>query len=1060
MILWCAKRPAVVWAAAVMIVLAGIVSFTRLPLATMTQVVMPRLFVQATWPGASAELVEMYITSPLEELVQGVRGVRKVTSESSDRTGARIDVHLDPKADVQMARLGILERVELLRRELPPGVGAIRVSNYVPPELNEQPLLTYTLSGPYTPGSLSRIIEEQVTPRLNAIPGVSGADAPGGATTGISVSYDPIRLRQLGIPPERLSQALAGSRMVRAMGEQHHGNYRIPVVLRDQPSDYRDLEELPVLGPGGRVFRLGDLAAVRLEEDTRGAFFRFNGVPAVTLRISRHPGADAIKTAAVVRDEVAQLRRLLPPGIAFHLQADESINLSNQLNDLYRRGAIAFVSVIFVLGVTLRNRKSVGLVMVSAAVAISGTALGLYLLEIPANLLTLAGLGMGIGILVQNGLVVVERLRHAPDTVEGRAGAGARIMPAVIGATLTTAIVLFPFLYLQGNTRAAFVPFAAAFALALGWSVIASVVMLPALGAGHGMASRGWPWLHRLYTRMAMRVIRWRWPVIGLATGLLVLVAWGFTKKVPRSSFGNWWGQRTTLSVNLSFPRGSEPGGVDRGIAEFEQIAVSRPGVAHVQASGSTDRGQLTVTFEDEAGLTALPLIMQEEMTQRAIVVGGARVSVWGQGPGFSSGGGSAGSSFRIKLMGFSYKGLEELALDVQRRLELIPRVHSVNINAPTGGFGFGGERAMFVTLEPDRDAMARYGITSQQLAAAINREVSGAAGGTRIEIDGEEVLVTLKVAGSRERALDDLRNAIVPTETRAPVRIRDIAVVGEREGLASINREEQQYIRVVAYDFRGPPRLAQRTHTGFMESVQVPPGYSISEQVYSWAVDDSQKGLWLVFTIGVILVILAVAAVFDSAWASAMVLLSLPLALAGVGGIFWATKTAFSREAAVGVILVVGLAVNQSILLVDGALARRRRRLEEVGGGLLRQLRRLTPLDVLFAARDRSGMIVLVTFTTLASLIPLAIGTSPTSLFGSIALATSGGTVAGTLAALFIMPAVLAAGHRGGGRRRGPRGGSKAPGWWTRWRTRRAEKKAARAATEAPVVAMERGAL
>jgi len=141
--------------------------------------------------------------------------------------------------------------------------------------------------------------------------------------------------------------------------------------------------------------------------------------------------------------------------------------------------------------VALRNAKSIVLVLGSAAVAIAGTALGLYLMDIPANLLTLAGLGMGIGILVQNGLIVVERLRRAPDTVDGRAEAGRRILPALVGATLTTAVVLMPFLYLQGNARAAFMPFAAAFTLALGCSVISAVVMIPAVGAGHGEACVG-----------------------------------------------------------------------------------------------------------------------------------------------------------------------------------------------------------------------------------------------------------------------------------------------------------------------------------------------------------------------------------------------------------------------------------------------------------------------------------------------------------------------------------------------------------------------------------------
>lgn len=1015
MILWAAKRPAVVWAGAVMIVLAGAMSFTRLPLATKTVVELPQLTVSVQWPGTASEVVEMYLTSPIEEAVQGVRGVRRTSSESGDRNGAQIRVFLDPKVDVQMVRLGILERLELLRQDFPRGVGAPSVQNFVPPELAEEVLLQYTLSGPYTPGTILKVAEERITPRLNAVPGVANVQLQGGATTGIAVTYDPVLLRQLNIPPERISEALAASRKVESLGEQLDGTARIPVVLRDQPHDYLDLEELPIRGPGNRVFRLGELAHVRLDEDSRGWFFRFNGETSVTLNITRLPGADAIKTSELVRTEIGVLETLLPAGIRFNLRRDESVALDRQLNDLFRRGAIAFVAVLFVLGITLRNARSVGLVMLSAAVAISGTALGLYVLKIPANLLTLAGLGMGIGILVQNGLVVVERLRHTPDTTEGRAMAGARILPAVIGSTLTTAIVLFPFLYLQGNTRAAFVPFAAAFALALGWSVVASVVMLPALGAGHGLPSRTWPRLVRSYTRAAIKVIRWRPAVLILTTAALSVLTWGFIKKVPRSSFGNWGGAQTTLRVSLTFPRGSDPEAVDRGIAEFEQIAVGRPGVASVQANGFVSSGSLLVVFEEEAAMTSLPLIMQEEMTQRAIVVGGARVSVSGQGPGFFSGGGSSGATFRIKLLGYSFSGVEKLALDLKSRLEAINRVRDVNINA--GSF-FGAERAVYVTLEPDRAAMARYGVTSQMLAAAVSREIRGAAGGQPLDFDGEEILVSLKVRGALDRALDDLRNALVPTSNQAPVRIRDLAAVGEREGLSTISREDQQYVRIVAYDFRGPPRLAQRTHKAFMATIVVPPGYSVGDEVFSWGNDDSQKGLWLVFGAGVLLVVLAVAAVFDSTWASSMVFLSLPVALGGVIAIFWGTGTTFSREAAVGVILVVGLAVNQSILLVDGALVRRRRRAESAiekspSASAAPLLGRLIPSDILLAARDRAGMITLVTLTTLASLIPLAVGTSTSDIFGSIALATVGGTLAGTFSALFIMPAVLATGHK-----------------------------------------------
>jgi multidrug efflux pump subunit AcrB len=1027
MIRWASTRPAVVWAFGIALVLAGAVAFTKLPLATRTSVELPRLSVTADWPGASAELLETYVTSPIEAAIQGVRGVRQVDSRSDER-GARITVKLEPNADVQLTRLAIHERLELLRSDslFPQGATAPQVSNYVPEELDEQPLLQYSLSGPYTPGTLTRLAREQLTPRLTSVPGVSTVTPFGSAVLGISVAYDVQRLRQLDIPPAYLAAALAGARVVQSLGEEREGATQRTVVLRDQPHAYQDLERLPVRAPNGRVYLLGELASVRPEEDTRGFFSRLNGVPAVGLEITRLPGADVIQTAARVRTAMAGIQRILPLGVTAKLESDESIDLSRQLRDLVLRGAIAFAAVTLVLLVGMRRVRAVALVMGSAAIAIAGTALGLYLLQVPANLLTLAGLGMGIGILVQDGVVVVDRLRRVADTPEARAAAGSRISRAVVGSTLTTLVVLFPFLYLQGNARAAFVPFAAAFALALVWSVFSSVVMIPAVGVG-GAGPPAWPGLHRAYLATLAPLLRWRRITIALTVGLLALVTWGFVKRVPRSSWGNWYGQRTTLGVSLTFPRGSDPESLDRSIREFEQIAVGRPGVEKVEARGGGSMAMVQVTFAKDAALTALPLSMQEEMTERAVLVGGVSVGVYGRGPGFYNGGGGSSVAFRIKLLGYSFGGVERLAKDLKQRLESISRVRNVNINA--GAF-WGQERAVSVILTPDRAALARAGVTSRDFAATVAREVQGAVGGQRLEFDGEETQVSLKAKGARERSLEELRSALVSNPTRAPVRVSDLAQVDEREGLATIDREDQQYLRIVSYDFRGPQKLANRTHEAFMKSITAPAGYSVSDQQFTWEEDESAKGLWLVFGAGVTLVILAVAIVFDSGWAAAMVFLSLPLCLAGVAATFWATKTSFSREAAVGVILVVGLAVHQCILLVDAVLEKRRTvgRLDsEDGSGASdrphRPSVRLTIQDMLDAASDRAGMITLVTLTTLASLVPLAVGADSDSLFSAIALATAGGTLSGTIGALWIVPAYLL-----GRRRRRSEGPAVAP--------------------------------
>ncbi len=1004
MIAWAVRRPAVVWATAGALLLAGGVALARLPLATRPRVELPRLRITAQWPGASAELVEAYLTAPIESAVQGVRGVAKISSQS-DEGSTRLTVDLEPHANVQLARLAILERLELLRVDFPPGAAAPAVGNYVPDELAEQPLLRFTLSGPYTAGTLARLARERITPRIGAVPGVAGVDVSGGAEQGVTVAYDASRLRQLAVSPDALREALGAAQVRRALGAEQAGATERPVVLDSRAVSLDAIAALPVRVGDARVFRLGDLAAIRLLEDSRDFFYRVNGEPAVGLTVSRLSGADAIRTAAAVRRAMTALAAELLPGVKVRVQSDESLELGRQLTALVVRGAIACLAVVFVLAVALRNRKSVILVLGSALVAVAGTALGLYFLGIPANLLTLAGLGMGIGILVQNGVVVVDRLRAAPDTPEGRADAGRRITPAVLGATLTTAVVLFPFLYLQGNARAAFMPFAVAFALALGWSVLSSVVMIPALGAGHGLRTVIWPRPLRLYARSVVRLLRWRWPTIGLVVILLGVVTWGFVRKVPRFNFGAWWGQRAALSARLEFPRGSDPASLERGMREFERIVVGREGVDQVVAQGSRDGAWLQVTFARGVDLTPIPYVLQEELTQRAILIGGATVSVQYQGPGYYSGGGGSIPQFRIKVLGYSYGGVEQIARDLKQRLERIPRVRSVDMNA---GRFWGHEKAYEVTLEPDRAVLARYGLAARDLAAAVTSQVSGSVGATRIELDGEEVSVTLKAAGARDRTLDELRTSLVPNQAAAPVRIGDLARVDERETLAQIDREDQQYVRTISYEFRGPAKLGERTHKSFLQSISVPPGYSSGDDSwFSWGEDESGKGLWLVFAAGVVLVVLAVAIVFDSVWATAMVVLSLPVALAGSAAAFWIAGAAFTREAAVGVILVVGLAVNQSILLVDAALARRRSPTPGHRPGVSRG-RSLSGADVVHAARDRAGMIVLVTLTTLASLLPLAIGTDPDELFGAIALATVGGTIAGTIGALWVVPLLV----------------------------------------------------
>jgi multidrug efflux pump subunit AcrB len=345
---------------------------------------------------------------------------------------------------------------------------------------------------------------------------------------------------------------------------------------------------------------------------------------------------------------------------------------------------------------------------------------------------------------------------------------------------------------------------------------------------------------------MLVRVVRRRGWTLAVTAAVLGVLGWGFATRVPRQGFGGFGERRTTLSVSLSFPRGSDPATLDRAVREFEALVVGHPAVETVRAGAfGPAAAQLSVRFTRAGARTGAPLALQEALTQRAVFIGGASVSVMGDGPGFSSGLGSGSlSTFRLRVAGFSYEGVSRLADDLAARLGRIARVRDVRITSGAGFFL--GERGALVAVVPSRDRLAAYGLTAAELAQGVAREIRGPAGRLLLEVGGDEELVTVKAAGAPERTVEELAAAPLPSATEAPVRIGDVATVEEREALTQVVREDQQYLRQVAYDFRGPPRLARRTHDAFVASLAAPPGYAITDVTAgtTFEEDQSERGL------------------------------------------------------------------------------------------------------------------------------------------------------------------------------------------------------------------------
>ncbi|HUP00848.1 MAG TPA: efflux RND transporter permease subunit [Gemmatimonadota bacterium] len=1021
------RRPVATVMAFGCLAVLGIPSAITMPLELLPDVEFPRLEVMTFWPGASPELVEPFVTSPIEAEAQEIRGVESVRSTSYPQRSS-VTVEFAAGTDMEFARLELGERLSALSRSLPVGAGRPEVQPYVPDEFaaEAQALLVYTMVGPSALGALREHAVDELAPELAAVQGVGTVEVFGGTERELRVRLDPSLLAAYGLTPEDARRAIAsGLNVSETAATLRRNGLEVTVAIDDRAETLDDVEAV-VLRSGGAArpaVRLGDVARIGLTYADPFELHRVDGVPAVSLYLYRQPGSNAVAVVDRARQRLEVLRSGLPAGYRLIEDYDGSEKIRNELGDLRNRALLSAAAVLLVLFVAFRRWRPALLVFGTIAVSVLVTLDLMALAGLSLNLLTLAGLAMGIGLIVDNAIVVLESVEGrrdrgagtatragaaetaagAAETAAGAAEAGARqVFQPVLAATLTTIIVFAPFLYLQGELRAYYVPFAITVGLALLVSLVVAFTLIPALRAhraGPGASARA-DWPRRIYGGGVEWTVRHRWITVGGAFLLLALSAWVFIEKVPRGRTWAGWGDETYLSIQISMPRGAEIERTDEIARKMEERLLAMPAIERYVTRVRSEHAGIRVTFPDSLATTWVPLAIKEELVAYSHTFGGAEVRVYGFGPSFYGGGG-APPSYSLKLLGYSYVELERLADDLAARLVRFPRIRDVDPNA--SGFWFERDVEMELVLTPDRARLAGYGLTVERLLDQVSAFTRGQLARDVAALSGEEVDLSVKIEGANEADVGELMDLVVATEGGDPVRVSDVATLAPRELMGRIIREEQQYQRIVSYEFRGPRKLGDHVRDAVVAATVLPSGYTIETERSFWEYEEGEtRDLALIVVLAVALIYMVTAALFESLRAPLVVLAAVPLALIGVFLLYFYTGETFTREAWIGVIMMAGIVVNNAILIVDriGALWRG-------SEGPPLPLREAAVQGTL----DRVRPILMTTGTTVFGLLPLVLFAEPgtASLWRALALATIGGLVASTLLVLVTIPALYA---------------------------------------------------
>ncbi len=1005
------RRPVAVSMTYVAVALLGVAAWRNIPIELLPDTELPQLTIIAEWPNASPEAMEAFVTAPLEAAVQQVQGVEKITSVSEDsRRGyasATITAEFTRDSDMDFVRLDLSERLAAIEEDLPPAVTALRVEPYTPDEFADQqaPFLSYTVTGPYTLEALRTHVEDRIVPELTQVDGVAGIDVYGGRGRVVEIALDEKKLNALGLSSYVVAQRIRDLEYVAEAGLVEMGGVLRTLAIRHRTETADEIRRTPLLTDRGRVVRVADVATVHDTHEEPFQYYRVDAQPAVAFRVFKEIRVNTVRVADRVKERVLDIESVHPVGVRLILDDDQSEDIKAQLQDLRLRAVIAAGVIFLVLLLFLRSFRSAAIIFATIGFSVLIALNLIFFGGFTLNVLTLMGLAMGFGLIVDNAIVVVEniyRKRHEGADAAVAAHTGAReVLLPILAATLTTLIVFIPFVYLQGELRIFYIPLAIAVGMSLLASLFVAFTFIPSLAARslvHGLAANGparRPLYVRAYAAMLRTTTRFPWITVLVAAMIFGASFRLFDRYVNRGIvWGRWGSQDTYISVQVRLPRGAELERTDQLIRFFEDRLKQLPEVDRFVTRVQPQWGVIRVTFPDSLETTLVPVAIKEQLVAYSYLYAGAEVRVYGYGPSFYGGGGGA-PNYSLKVLGYNYEGAREIAEDLGRRLQRFSRVRDVDVNA--SGRWYQRDKATEFILSIDRQRLGLHALTAQDVIRQVQSAVSGQQARSYIRVGGEEVRFDVKLAGHEDLDVLRLEELLLQAPGGQGVRLGDVASIDEREVLSRVVREDQQYQRNVAYEFRGPQKLGDRVYESVIAATQVPDGYKV-EGRDEWRWSDEERGqIYGVLAVSLVLIFMVTAALFESIRQPLCVLLTVPMALVGVFLMFFYTDASFTREAYIGVIMMGGIVVNNAILLVDHVNQLRRRAGLSLNEAVVR------------GTLERVRPILMTSVTTIFGLLPLVLFSefADANIWNALGYALIGGLASSTVFVLTVTPAM-----------------------------------------------------
>lgn len=1010
------RRRVSVIMAALAVVAFGIVGYNRLSLELFPDITYPSITVQTEFPDTAPQEVENLVTRPVEEAVGVLRGLQTVHSVS--RAGiSEVTLEFAWGSDMDILSMEVREKLD--RLVLPDETTDPIVLRFDP---SLDPIIRLALSGPAEGNDLQamrRLAEKQIKQDLETVKGVAAAQIKGGLEEEIQIDVDQNRLAALGITIDQIRQVVGVSNVNLPGGALRGKDDQFLIRTINEFQDIEEIANLIIRQDGNASVRLREVASVVWGSKEREEITRVGGRESVEISLFKEGDANTVAVARLLRERLkAWQDGKLPEGHSLTVLFDQSSFIQKSIDEVRNAALIGGVLAILVLLVFLRDLRSTLIIATSIPISVIATFVAMYKLDISLNIMSLGGLTLGIGMLVDNSIVVLESVFRKRQlgaslfraAVDGTSEVGA----AVMASTLTTVAVFLPIVFVEGVAGQLFHDQALTVTVSLLASLIVAITLIPMLSAtgeplptlkerrrnkdvseqesrvDAGPVQYTLGWFSRMYDRFLIGAVNRSAITLVVAFLLFFLSVWSLgglgTELIPQLSEGEFF-------FEVKLPEGASLAATDRTVQLMEKAAGGQEGIENYYATVGSRlvSGGMSVNTKAE-NLAQLNIIMKDRGNDVAeLMTADALRAEFQDLPDLEVKFGrpsyfSMKTPVEVVIYGEDLDDLRDYSLEVARALTGLPGLVDVRSSLEAGN--------PELQIVFDRQRLAALGLDMGVLSETLKNRVLGVVP-TRFKEQDRQIDIRIRNREEDRHSVEDVRNLVLPSNSDTPIRLMSVASVTEARGPAEIHRLQQQRAAVVSANLEG------RSLGAAIKDVQaavagLPKSKGMTTELggQNKEMQVSFNSLRFAIMLAIFLVYLVMAATFESFLHPLLVLFTIPLALVGVAAGLLATGTTITVIVLIGTIMLVGIVVNNAIVLID-TINRLRR------AGIAKRE------AVIKAGHLRLRPILMTTLTTVLGLLPMALSWGEgAELRAPLAITVASGLLLSTLLTLVVIPA------------------------------------------------------